>query len=89
MIGAVPNSAWLDGCMALDNQSFIKTGPDLTKRDLGNWRWPLDRAPLLLETSLPGVLAVGDIRSESVKRVASAVGEGSTAISLVHRVLAG
>jgi thioredoxin reductase (NADPH) len=88
MIGADPNSEWLKGCLALDKKSFVKTGPDLTRQDLRKWRWPLVRAPLLFETSLPGVFAVGDIRSGSVKRVASAVGEGSIAISLVHRVLA-
>ena len=88
MIGAEPNSGWLGGCVTLDKHSFIKTGPDLSKHDLNHRHWPLERAPLLFETSLPGVFAVGDIRSESVKRVASAVGEGSIAISLVHRVLA-
>jgi thioredoxin reductase (NADPH) len=88
MIGADPNSSWLTGCLALDDLGFVKTGPDLTREDLKTWTWPLARAPLLLETSLPGVFAVGDIRSGSVKRVASAVGEGSIAVSLVHRVLA-
>src|SRR4030095_15662800 len=87
MIGAVPNSRWLKGCLALDEKSYVKTGPDLTKGELNEWKWPLSRTPLFLETSLPGVFAVGDIRSGSVKRVASAVGEGSIAISLVHRVL--
>ncbi len=87
MIGAIPNSHWLDGCIALDREGFIKTGPDLSPRDLKHWEWPLSRSPLLLETSLPGVFAVGDIRSGSIKRVASAVGEGSIAVSLVHRVL--
>jgi len=88
MIGAVPNSSWLKGCLALDERSFIKTGPEITNEDLRTWNWPLARSPLLYETTLPGVFAVGDIRSGSVKRVASAVGEGSVAISLVHRVLA-
>ena len=88
MIGAIPNSRWLDGCLAVDKKGFVKTGPDLTRQDLRHHKWPLSRAPLLLETSLPGVFAVGDIRSGSVKRVASAVGEGSIAVSLVHRVLA-
>jgi thioredoxin reductase (NADPH) len=88
MIGADPNSEWLDGCLAVDESGFIKTGPDLSRTDLRKWAWPLTRSPLLMETSLPGVFAVGDIRSSSVKRVASAVGEGSIAISLVHRVLA-
>jgi thioredoxin reductase (NADPH) len=88
MTGAVPNSSWLEGCVACDKAGFIKTGPDLTVDDLTNAKWPLERAPYLLETSLPGVFAVGDVRGGNVKRVASAVGEGSIAISLVHQVLA-
>ena len=87
MTGARPCSAWLEGCVALDAHGFIKTGPDLTRDDLEAARWPLPRPPYLLETSLPGVFAVGDVRSGSMKRVASAVGEGSTAVSFVHRVL--
>jgi thioredoxin reductase (NADPH) len=82
MTGAVPNTSWLDGCVALDASGFIKTGPDLSADDLTAARWPLSRAPHLLETSLPGVLAVGDVRCGNVKRVASAVGEGSIAVSL-------
>jgi thioredoxin reductase (NADPH) len=82
MTGASPNSAWLNGCLALDNKQFIKTGLDLGPD------WPLQRAPHLLETNLPGVFAVGDIRAGSVKRVASAVGEGSMAVQFVHEVLA-
>jgi len=73
--------------MALDANAFVKTGPDLTPDDLHAARWPLARPPHLLETSLPGVFAVGDVRSGNMKRVASAVGEGSTAIALVHKVL--
>jgi thioredoxin reductase (NADPH) len=88
MTGAVPNTGWLDGCLALDEQGFIKTGPDLTQNDLAAARWPLARAPFLLEASLPGVFAVGDVRGGNVKRVASAVGEGSIAVSFVHRALA-
>jgi thioredoxin reductase (NADPH) len=88
MTGAVPNSRWLDGCVALDDGGFIKTGPDLSREDLILARWPLVRAPYLLETSLPGVFAVGDVRAGNLKRVASAVGEGSNAVSFVHRVLA-
>src|SRR5262249_20310165 len=88
MTGAVPSTAWLGGCVALDAKGFIKTGPDLSRDDLADARWPLARAPYLLETSLPGVFAVGDVRCGNVKRVASAVGEGSIAISFVHRVLA-
>ena len=87
MTGAVPNTAWLSGCVAIDSKGFIKTGPDLTRDDLTTARWPLERPPHLLETSLPGVFAVGDVRGGNVKRVASAVGEGSIAISFVHRAL--
>jgi thioredoxin reductase (NADPH) len=87
MTGAVPNTAWLDGCLALDARGFIKTGADLSRDDLAAARWPLTRPPHLLETSLPGVFAVGDVRGGNVKRVASAVGEGSIAVSFVHRVL--
>ena len=88
MMGAVPSTAWLDGCVALDHRAFIKTGQDLTPDDLAAARWPRARAPHLLETSRPGVFAVGDVRGGNVKRVASAVGEGSIAIALVHQVLA-
>ncbi len=82
MTGACPNTAWLQGCLALDEKQFIKTGAD-TGSD-----WPLQRNPYLLETSRPGVFAVGDVRSGSMKRVAAAVGEGSMAVQFVHRVLA-
>ena len=88
MIGAVPNSGWLEGCIACDDEGFIKTGPDLSAEDLDHAKWPLRRAPYLLETSLPGVFAVGDVRAGNVKRVASAVGEGSIAVSFVHQILA-
>jgi thioredoxin reductase (NADPH) len=87
MMGAVPNTRWLDGCLALDAAGFIKTGPDLSPDDLSAAHWPLARLPHLLETSLPGVFAVGDVRCGNVKRVASAVGEGSIAVSFVHQVL--
>jgi thioredoxin reductase (NADPH) len=87
MTGALPNTAWLAGCVALDAKGFIKTGPDLSKDDLDTARWPLARPPHLLETSLPGVFAVGDVRSGNIKRVASAVGEGSIAVAFVHQVL--
>ena len=76
------------GHLALDEKGFIKTGPDLTPEDFTAAQWPLERAPYLLETSRPGVFAVGDVRCGNIKRVASAVGEGSIAISFVHRVLA-
>ena len=88
MTGAAPNTDWLEGCVARDAQGFIKAGPDLSVEDLSAARWPLTRPPYLLESSLPGVFAVGDARSGSIKRVASAVGEGSIAISFVHQVLA-
>jgi thioredoxin reductase (NADPH) len=87
MTGADPNTHWLDGCIALDSKGFIKTGPDLSPENLSAAGWPLARQPHLLETSLPGVFAVGDVRGSSIKRVASAVGEGSIAISFVHKVL--
>jgi thioredoxin reductase (NADPH) len=87
MAGAIPNTTWLKGCVALDAKGFIKTGPDLSAEDLTEAKWPLHRPPHLLETSLPGVFAVGDVRAGNVKRVASAVGEGSITISFVHKVL--
>ena len=87
MTGAIPCTEWLEGCVALDPDGFIKTGPDLSEEDRAAARWPLARAPHLLETSLPGVFAVGDVRRGNVKRVASAVGEGSIAISFVHQFL--
>jgi thioredoxin reductase (NADPH) len=82
MTGAEPNTAWLQGCLSLDPKQFIKTGADLGSD------WPLRRVPGLLETSLPGIFAVGDIRSGSSKRVAAAVGEGSMAVQFVHKFLA-
>jgi thioredoxin reductase (NADPH) len=87
MTGAVPNTAWLDGCVALDDKDFVRTGMELRAEDLTKAGWLLPRAPYLLETSLPGVFAVGDVRSDSVKRVAAAVGEGSICVQLVHRAL--
>ena len=87
MTGAEPSTTWLDRCVALDAKGFIKTGPDLTREELAAAKWPLSRSPHLLETSLPGVFAVGDVRGGNVKRVASAVGEGSIAVAFVHQVL--
>jgi thioredoxin reductase (NADPH) len=87
MAGAVPNTGWLDGCLALDAAGFVKTGQELSSEDLSAAGWPLARAPHLLETSRPGVFAVGDVRSGSTKRVAAAVGEGSSAVALVHEAL--
>jgi thioredoxin reductase (NADPH) len=88
MTGAEANTAWLSSHVTLDEKGFIKTGPDLTQADLAAAKWPLERAPYPLETCLPGVFAVGDVRCGNIRRVASAVGEGSIAISYVHRVLA-
>jgi len=89
MAGASPHSDWLRDCVALDQQGFILTGRDLDPI-LANAprKWPLGRPPQMLETSLPAVYAVGDIRSGNVKRVASAVGEGAISIHLVQRALA-
>jgi thioredoxin reductase (NADPH) len=87
MTGAIPNTAWLNGCVALDERGFIKTGPDLSREELASAKWPVTRPPFLLETTRPGLFAVGDVRSGNVKRVASAVGEGSIAVTFVHQVL--
>jgi thioredoxin reductase (NADPH) len=87
MTGAVPNTGWLDGCIGLDENGFVKTGADLSPDDLAAAKWPLARPPYLLETSRPGIFAVGDVRSGNLKRVASAVGEGSIAVAFVHQVL--
>ena len=87
MTGAEPATRWLADCVALDDQGFVKAGTDLSRDELTAAGWARTRAPLHLETSLPGVFAVGDVRRGNLKRVASAVGEGSTAIALVHQVL--
>jgi len=84
-IGAIPHTDWLAGVVARDERGFVLTGPDLAERDLTGW--PLDRRPHLLEASVPGVFAAGDVRHGSIKRVASAVGEGSVAVMFVHRYL--
>ncbi len=88
MTGAKPNTAWLESCVALDEKGFVKTGPDIQADELLAARWPLSRHALLFETSVPRVFAVGDVRANSVKRVAAAVGEGSVCVQLVHKVLA-
>src|ERR1700689_1858702 len=88
MAGASPKTGWLSGCVALDNKGFIETGREL-EAGAAPLPWPLRRPPYMLETSIPGVFAVGDARSGNVKRVASAVGEGSIVVSLVHQALAG
>ncbi len=82
-IGALPRTEWLEGVVARDEHGFILAGPDV--RDHG---WPLEREPLALESSVPGVFVAGDVRARSIKRVASAVGEGSMAVSLIHQYLA-
>jgi thioredoxin reductase (NADPH) len=87
MTGADPNTDWIAGCLQLDEKKFVKTGADLLPEDLVAAHWPLPRRPYLMETSIPGVFCVGDARAASVKRVASAVGEGSICIQLVHRAL--
>jgi thioredoxin reductase (NADPH) len=87
MTGAEPCTKWLEGCVTMDSRGFIKTGPDLSRDDLQAAQWPLARQPHLLETSKPGVFAVGDVRAGNIKRVASAVGEGSIAVSFVHQAL--
>ena len=86
MAGAVPRTEWLQDCLVLDKKGFIITGQELIGYD--ECQWPLERSPLLLETSIPGIFAVGDTRAGSVKRVASAVGEGAMAVHLIHRFLA-
>jgi thioredoxin reductase (NADPH) len=90
MAGASPRTDWLKGCVAMDDKGFILTGRDLeaSRGPAAQFTWPLHRPPQMLETSLPGVFAVGDVRAGNVKRVASAVGEGAIAIHLVHRTLA-
>jgi len=88
MTGAVPSTGWLRNCLALDEKGFIKTGSDLTTDDLVSAGWNKSRAPYSLETTLPGVFAVGDVRSGSAKRVATAVGEGANAVMNVHQALA-
>jgi len=87
MTGAEPHTGWLQGCVLLDDRGFVKTGTDMRPDELEHAAWPLSRPPYLLETSIPGVFAVGDARSGNVKRVASAVGEGSICVQLVHKSL--
>ena len=88
MTGAVPNTRWLEGCLALDEKGFVRTGTDLHPEDVAAGGWPLTRQPYMFETTVPRVFAVGDVRCGSVKRVAAAVGEGSACVQLVHRALA-
>jgi thioredoxin reductase (NADPH) len=86
-IGGAPRTNWLDGSVVRDDRGFIPTGPGLLEDGRRPHGWPLDRDPYFLESSLPGVFVAGDVRAESVKRVASAVGEGAMAVTLVHRYL--
>ena len=86
-IGGAPRTQWLDGAVVRDERGFIPTGPGLLEEGRRPNGWPLDRDPYFLESSLPGVFVAGDVRAESVKRVASAVGEGAMAVTLVHRYL--
>ena len=86
-IGAAPLTGWLDGVVHRDERGFVLAGPDLAAGGEQVAGWPLDRAPYHLETSVPGIFAAGDVRAESAKRVASAVGEGAMAVMLVHRYL--
>ncbi len=88
-IGAAPRTGWLDGVVVRDGRGFVVAGPDLGTDEARPPGWNLDRAPLHLETSVPGVFVAGDARAESAKRVASAVGEGAMAVMLVHRYLEG
>jgi thioredoxin reductase (NADPH) len=86
-IGAAPKTEWLPSELARDARGFLLTGPQLkTNNALGNWRE--DRQPFLLECNLPGIFAAGDVRSDSIKRVASAVGQGSMAVQFIHQYLA-
>jgi thioredoxin reductase (NADPH) len=86
-IGAAPRTDWLDGVVVRDHRGFVWTGPDLLTEGKPPAGWPLPREPYYLESSVPGVFVAGDVRAESVKRVASAVGEGAMAVTLVHRYL--
>jgi thioredoxin reductase (NADPH) len=87
-IGATPNTQWLDGTVVRDERGFLRTGPDLLVDGHTPAGWPLQRDPFVFETSVPGVFAAGDVRADSVKRVATAVGEGAIVVSLVHEHLA-
>ena len=86
-IGAAPRTEWLEGVVVRDSRGFVRTGPDLMTEGKPPAGWPLDREPYYLESSIPGVFVAGDVRADSVKRVASAVGEGAMAVTLVHRYL--
>jgi thioredoxin reductase (NADPH) len=89
-IGATPHTDWLDSLLAMDERGFIYTGPDIPREDGKRLPrgWKVDREPFLLETSVPGIFAAGDVRHNSVKRVASAVGAGSICVQMIHEHLA-
>ena len=86
-IGAVPRTDWLEGVLERDNRGFILTGQDLKPNGTRPKGWTLERDPFLLETNIPGIFAVGDVRHNSIKRVASGVGEGSICVQFVHQYL--
>jgi thioredoxin reductase (NADPH) len=87
-IGASPRTEWLNDVLPMDDRGFILTGPYLSSGGSRPKGWPLDRDPYLFETAIPGVFAAGDVRHNSVKRVASGVGEGSIVVQMVHQYLA-
>jgi thioredoxin reductase (NADPH) len=87
-IGAEPHTSWLHGLVACSEGGFVLSGPQVTQSDAGDWAsWPLERDPYLLETNIPGIFVAGDVREQSIKRVASAVGEGAMAVSFIHQYL--
>jgi thioredoxin reductase (NADPH) len=88
-IGAVPRTDWLEGVVARDDYGFIRTGNALSESGSRPRYWPLNRDPYLLEASVPGIFAAGDVRMGSIKRVAAGVGEGAMVVSFVHQHLAG
>jgi thioredoxin reductase (NADPH) len=87
MIGAEPHTDWLDGIVERDERGFILTGTDVDVDGEALTEWPLERSPMLFETSVPGVFAAGDVRHASVKRVTTAMGEGATVVQLIHQYL--
>ena len=87
LIGAVPHTAWLPSEIERDEWGYVETGSDLVRGGALPEHWPLERAPMALETSMPRVFAVGDVRQGSTKRVASGVGEGSVVVEQIHRML--